>query len=158
MQLSNQLRSGANIHHDTLKTYVHFDAALNLVWLCLGAVMLILTVYTSARSARAYNRAAWLRLACTVVIAVALFPCVSATDDLVWMERASPRSEHQSSRSDSTRLLLNFHQASEATLPVGTVRVGCTFVLLGFLLVPIFQMIARQQTRETGRSPPAWTL
>ena len=137
---------------------MHFDAALNLVWLCLGVALLALTVYTSERSARGRKHAPWLRLAGAVVIAGTLFPCVSATDDLVWMERSTPRSEHQNTRSDSTRLLLNFHQASEASLPIGTVKLGCTFVFLGFLLVPVFQSIGRQRTRVTGRSPPAWVF
>ena len=137
---------------------MHFDAALNLVWLCLGIAMLALTVYTSTRAARDERRAPWLRLAGAIVIAGTLFPCVSATDDIVWMDRGAQRSEHQSSRGDSTRLLLNFHQASDASLPVGTIRVGCTFVFLAFLLVPVFQLVVRHRTGETGRSPPAWAL
>ena len=59
------------------------DTALNLSWLIAGVVSLIaLSVREARHSRRTTNRARRLRFTALVIVALALFPSVSSSDDL----------------------------------------------------------------------------
>lgn len=137
---------------------MHFDVALNVAWLFLG----ILTFVLMLRASRCVRSKAvsrfWLRIAGAVAIVGTLFPYVSATDDLVWLEASNTRSEHQDSRStgssNSNSGLLSLYHVSQSSVGSGTVRVACVLVFLAMTIAPILRTFSYVSLRPAGRSPP----
>ena len=134
---------------------MHFEAALNLAWLSLGSVMLALAVY-NLKHRRVARVACWLQLAGVLAIAGTLFPYVSATDDLLWMEANASRSQHESNRTNSgdNRSLVSLYQAADASLPAHTIRLGYVLLIFALLLLPEFRYSACRRGHFMGRSPP----
>ena len=132
-----------------------FDVALNLAWLGLGSLILALTIgasrYLKGRNSVPY----WLRIAGAVAIAGALFPFVSATDDLVRMEAIASPTEHQDTRNTgSNNSLLHLYQATEAFLTSGAIRIPYTPVFFAIPRSIAPQSLGYVRLHIAGRSPP----
>ncbi len=127
-----------------------FDLILNLAWALMGLAVWV-SLITRAR-ARGWHR----RL--TVLLAiVALFPCISASDDLV-----SLRNLTIPSRESTVTLSM---PGGWSSLPrmletIETSQVAAAFVLLlmlissGILGTLLIQEVSRQELVLAGRSPP----
>jgi hypothetical protein len=106
------------------------------------------------------------RVLCSIgvgLIIAALFPVISASDDVIriqHLERQHESSDHgsQSGHKRSNDNLIRLYEAMESPLAATPVRIS--FVLFfAFLTLPLCEAYARQCTiARSGRSPPALLL
>ena len=135
---------------------MHFDTALNLVWVVLGIVALASTI----RAALIRNRhpsAVWLHVIGVALIVAALFPYISATDDLVRTENlTSTHRQHQSSSGKKTPNdnLIRLFETLDTPLACATCAIAITFFAVWVVFVPIAGWHRNTVSECVGRSPP----
>jgi hypothetical protein len=135
---------------------VQFETALNLTWLLLGILALACTAHAAFRRNSQERRApAWLHIVGVGLIVAALFPYISATDDIVRIEHFS--SQHDSrhpSKQSKTDDLIRLYETMDTpwVYPVSQVVLILFFVSL--LFAPLARLIERIAPFESGRSPP----
>ena len=66
---------------------MHFDTALNLIWALVGTVALGALGVAELRRGKATLQSRCRRGIAVLIATVALFPCISASDDLVCLEQ-----------------------------------------------------------------------
>lgn len=66
---------------------MHFDVALNLIWAIVGAVSLLILGASELRRGATTLRSRCRRGMAVFIATVALFPCISASDDLVCLKQ-----------------------------------------------------------------------
>ena len=134
-----------------------FVAALNGLWVVLGLVALVSTIHTvwarkqSIRSARN-----WLLIVGVGLIVAALFPYISATDDVLRIDHDQTRQLPGHSHTQQTDNLLRLYEAMEISVvsPILPVTVHFTFLaFVGVLAVAATVAIA---PAVAGRSPPSF--
>jgi hypothetical protein len=120
---------------------VHFDTALNLLWLILGFFALVATVRSKQRTTR-------LQVLVVTVVVAALFPIISASDDLVRIEQAAqPNGVNEQ--------LVRLYTTMEAPLKAEAPQVNFTLCFI-FLVRPLSdERIERSEPIGIGRSPPS---
>jgi hypothetical protein len=137
---------------------VHFDTTLNAAWLLLGLLAIAISVRISSRRATCSRR--WPKCLHVIVIAVivsALFPYISATDDLVRIEHFVPQHEHQGSQhSKQADNLLRLYEVMDAPLVCEVQRIEFTLLFIAFVLVAVAAGIERIAPLRAGRSPPCF--
>jgi hypothetical protein len=135
---------------------VHFDTALNLAWLLSGVIALAATLGLSRRVSSKKNRlSGWLHLIGVAAIVVALFPYISATDDLLRIEHFNTQQAHQNgSKHSSSDDLLRLYETLDSPLLCNTCRIILTLIFLSLLAAPAHNLVRRSVTLITGRSPP----
>jgi hypothetical protein len=120
---------------------LHYDTALNLLWLLLGAVGLLATACSNGKRT-------WLRVVRVAVVVAVVFPFLSASDDLLCIEQAARpggAGEHV------VRLYTNMESPLAASAP--QIRLALFFILL---VAPLLtQRLDRSTPIAIGRSPPA---
>jgi hypothetical protein len=130
---------------------VHFDTALNSLWLTMG-------VLACAGAIRATRRYSGFRVAGVVlVVAALLFPYISATDDVVRIEHLRGQSSHSSSSSSQrgpTDDLVRLYQTMDTPLVCAVLRVSLTLFFVLLIGTSIVRRIDRSAPFESGRSPP----
>ena len=135
---------------------MHFETALNVVWLGLGALALAFTAHAALRRGPEERRPpAWLHVVGVGLIVAALFPYISATDDLVRIEHfSSQHDSHHSGKQSKTDDLIRLYEAMETAwiAPVSPAPIIFFFVALVF--APVVRLIERIAPFEAGRSPP----
>jgi hypothetical protein len=142
------------------KKIVHFETALNVVWLVLGSVALAFTAHAAFRRKPEDRHApAWLHVVGVGLIVAALFPYISATDDVVRIEHFhSQHDSHHSGKRSKTEDLIRLYEALETAWisPVSQALLILFFVALVFS--PTARLIERIAPLKAGRSPPlvAW--
>jgi hypothetical protein len=131
---------------------VHFDTALNLTWLLLGAMALVATLGLSRRASFSSKQ---LHLVGVAAIVVALFPYISATDDVLRIERSDTQQTHENGgKHKSSDNLLRLFETLDAPLLCGSCRLAVSLIFLALLAAPIQNLIGRSIPLEAGRSPP----
>ena len=138
---------------------MHFDAALNLVWLAIGIGAFASALHAPRRPFLLCRTLSPSQLAGVIVLLGTLFPYVSATDDLVWLEAVNSAAEHStehgSGRSQGTLAnLLAFAQAQDSAPASRAFRISPAFVEVGIATLPVFRSLARDSAVSVGRSPP----
>ncbi len=135
---------------------MHFDTALNLLWLALGIVALASTVRSAFYRRSAAGAPAWLHIVGVALIVAALFPYISATDDLVRSENLTHQDRDHSSSGKKTpnNNLIRLYETLDNPLAAPT----CTLTLTLFAVWVIFLFFAERVHRTAptcaGRSPP----
>jgi uncharacterized membrane protein HdeD (DUF308 family) len=135
---------------------VHFDTALNLVWALLGVIALASTV-CAAVHARSHRRPAWLHIIGVALIIAALFPYISATDDLVWTENLATQhaDDHSSpAKKTSNSNLIRLYETLDTPLACATCSLSIVFLAIWFVLLPTLKRDRRAAPTRAGRSPP----
>jgi hypothetical protein len=134
---------------------VGFDAILNIIWLLLGLVGIAVTVARPTKS-----RSPILCSIGVALIVAALFPIISATDDVIRIQHLERTHASQKSNpnSDSHRRtgdnLVRLFEAMESPVAVAPIRISFT-LFFAFLLLPLCIAYVRQRTvSQGGRSPP----
>jgi hypothetical protein len=119
---------------------VRFDTALNLLWLLLGLLALVATLRTK-------KKRFGLQIVGVALVIAALFPFISASDDLLRIEQAT----QQRSANDH---LIHLYMNMETPMAVSAPKL--TFVSCFLLLVePLLgKSIERSTPIRIGRSPP----
>lgn len=138
-----------------------FETALNLVWMLLGLLALGCTAHAEFRRSPEQRRApAWLHIVGVALIVAALFPYISATDDIVRIEHFSSqhdphRSHHKHSKNED---LIRLYEAMDSPLACPVSRVVLIFFFISLLFARPMRVIERIAPFEAGRSPPVWTI
>lgn len=141
---------------------MHFEAALNLLWVSLGLVALALTTRVAlvrrrkAKTSRQPSVGLHLIGVCLVVLT--LFPYISATDDMVRLEHfcAQAGCQHTNlpGKNNQTDNLVRLYQTMETSVVCAVPEVSLVFFFICLVFTPVPRPIERIQPREAGRSPP----
>lgn len=135
---------------------MHFDTALNLAWGLLGLVALVRTIRTSFRRPPSDNRGpAWLHIVGVALIVAALFPYISATDDVIRIEHFNAQQDHQHpTNKHSNNDLIRLYEMMDS--PVISPAVVLIFALffIALVIVPATTLVDRREQFDGGRSPP----
>lgn len=139
---------------------MHFDAALNVVWLVLGMGAFALALRASCRLQSGRKALPLAQFAGVIALAGTLFPYVSATDDLICIEAVSSLTEHAAEHGSgcsraTTSGLLNLLQAQDSFVVGRAVGPSAALIVVGVVDLPVFRSFSRQRAATAGRSPPA---
>jgi hypothetical protein len=135
---------------------VSFESSLNLVWLLLGIIALTCTI-RSTYSKRAFYlpRRPWLHVVGAGLIVVALFPYISATDDVLRNEHLSEQQKQTgTSRNSSTNDLMRLYQTLDTPVIADTKQATLTLVFVMLVSTLLVRLIDRSTPLQSGRSPP----
>jgi hypothetical protein len=135
---------------------VQLDLTLNVFWLLLGVLAIGMTLRASSGKS---GPTRW-RLAGIVLVLAALFPFISATDDILRVEHYTSEHEttehgrHHSQRTTTTDDLIRLYEAMDAPLVPDVA--GIAFILLFFSFVTVLHdpVLTRVAPGTSGRSPP----
>ena len=140
---------------------MYFETALNLVWLLLGLVALASTIRVRLRPSPEPKRApAWLHIVGVGLIVAALFPYISATDDVVRIEHFNAQHNHaQHNRRHPGKAghnddLVRLYETMDTPLVGQAPEVVVQFYFVALTFTPVLHAIDRIAPREAGRSPP----
>jgi hypothetical protein len=131
---------------------VGFDAILNTAWVLLGFAALVAML---CRALQGRSPA----LCCIGVglIIAALFPVISATDDVIRIQHLDESHRHGSDTNSHKRTndsLIRLYEAMESPLAVTPIRIAFSLCFV-FLIMPLCEAYARLRTiAQSGRSPP----
>ncbi len=138
---------------------MHFDAALNCAWLLLGTVALASTIGAARFRSKTGLFPAWLQVVGVASVVLALFPYISATDDVLRIANAVPQSKQspagpRAPGSDLVRL----YETADAPLVSQPCVLTVTFVFLCLVTVVRTIAIRRSVPLQSGRSPPVVSI
>jgi hypothetical protein len=135
---------------------VQFETALNLAWLLFGALALACTTHATFRRKDRERRApAWLHIVGVGLIVAALFPYISATDDIVRTEHFSSQHEpHHAGTQNKTDNLVRLYEAMDTPWICPVAGIALTLFFVSLLFTPLAKRIERIAPSEAGRSPP----
>ena len=110
---------------------------------------------TLGLSRRASFSIKWFHLMGVAAIVVALFPYISATDDVLRIERFGAQQTHENgSKHKTSDDLLRLYETLDSPLICGACRIAFTLIFVALLAAPIQNLIRRSIPLEAGRSPP----
>ncbi len=134
---------------------MQFDTALNLVWVLLGVVALTSTIRASTRSSASNRSAACLHVVGVALIVAALFPYISATDDLVRSENLSTQDrDHSPGKKTPNDNLIRLYETLDSPLACQTCVLVLTFFAVWLVFLPAAKRDCRVAPARAGRSPP----
>jgi hypothetical protein len=137
---------------------VHLDTTLNAAWLFLGVLAVAISVRIGAPRRRSGRL--WTKCLHGIVVAVivsALFPYISATDDIVRIEHFAPRHHDQIPHSNKhADNLVRLYEVMDAPLVCDVQRIEFTLLFVALVLIPLASGTDRIAPFSAGRSPPAF--
>jgi membrane protein YdbS with pleckstrin-like domain len=136
---------------------VHFDTALNVVWCLLGAVALASAIRAGICRNTPNRSGAWLHIIGVALIVAALFPYISATDDLVRSEDLTNNQhtqDHSSGKKTPNDSLIRLYEALDTPLLSPACAFVMTFFAVWFVFLPVAKRARRIAPACAGRSPP----
>jgi hypothetical protein len=135
---------------------LQFDAVLNLAWALLGTTALVYTLCASRRIARHQSKRRQLFEAVGVAsIIIALFPFISATDDVLRVQQYVSQHEDGQSPSGHDSNLLRLFETGDHSVVSRCSQVGLTLVFLELVVVLLCACASRIAPLIAGRSPPS---
>ena len=147
---------------------MHFDTALNLVWLLLGALASGSVFHAIFYRKNEVNRQSRrLHIVGLGLIVVALFPYISATDDVLRIEHFRSQSDvelQQSKEHSNTPVkghsrtddLMRLYEVMDSPLICRVCEILLTFVFIAFTFSQTVRLIDRSAPGCAGRSPPTF--
>lgn len=135
-----------------------FVAALNALWMVLGLLALAGTLHTVLRrkdSERSAPR--WLLVVGVGLIVAALFPYISASDDVLRIDHdQTQQAGHQ--HKHKTDNLMRLYEAMEMSVICRIQPLVIGFTFLALVLVFAVREVVRIAPSIAGRSPPAFLI
>lgn len=135
------------------------DLTLNVVWLLLAALAIGITLRASSVRGGSVS---W-RLAGVILVVAALFPFVSATDDILRVEHyatehdTSEHGQHHSrQRNSSSDDLIRLYETLDAPVTPDIAVLAFVLVFVSFVTVSAGAVLTRVAPGEFGRSPPVF--
>ena len=133
-----------------------FDTALNALWVLLGAIALAWTLRARYRSTpdRSF-RATSLHLIRLAVVLAALFPYVSATDDVLRIQ--SVDQQHQRAHpahQDQNKTLIRLYETMDTPLVCRVQEITFVLFFVALVIAPVAERSSRSEPAQSGRSPP----
>lgn len=133
---------------------MYFESALNVAWLSLGVLGLAATIRASFRSeSPQVRRSAWFHGVGVALIVVALFPYISATDDVLRIEHWNAEHQHSSKQSQNDQLI-RLYETIDTPLICRICEVAFTFFFISLVFTPVARLVDRIAPAQAGRSPP----
>jgi hypothetical protein len=149
---------------------VQLDTALNTIWLALSVLAFAGTLRALRVNKRTHGPA-WFQVSVAAVILAALFPYVSATDDLLrikhWQQPKEQLQQtgvhrhelHEGSSRDSASnkpadTLIRLYEMMDTPLAGPVPSSAFTFFFIALVVVSALPVFGREMTRRSGRSPP----
>ena len=136
-----------------------FDSVLNLAWLALGLIAVASTIHISfARHIGQRRRAPWLHVVGVALILTALFPYVSATDDVVQIEHFGASTGHGHTHSQTrnkNESLIRLYETMDSPLIYDVCRLTIVLFFFSIVFAPAFRVEERITPLRAGRSPPS---
>ncbi len=135
---------------------MQFETALNVAWLLLGLLALACTAHAAFRRDREQRRAsAWLHIVGVGLIVAALFPYISATDDVLRIEHFSSQHDpHRPAKQSKIDDLIRLYEVMDTPLACPISQVALIFFFVWLVFAPLAKGIERIAPFEAGRSPP----
>ncbi len=135
---------------------MRFEAALNLVWLLLGVIALASTIRAALRRSSEEKRAsAWLHIVGMALIVAALFPYISATDDVVRIEHLTAQeNSHHPAKKSGTDDLIRLYETMDTPLVARIPVLIFTLFFISFVVAPTIRLVGHFAPADGGRSPP----
>ncbi|MBV8864964.1 MAG: DUF2304 domain-containing protein [Acidobacteriaceae bacterium] len=138
---------------------MQFDTALNLIWLVLG-VFALASILRMRRKASlpAHHAPAWLHVCGVALILAALFPYISATDDVLriqHMDVQETRGQHQTpGKKGPIDGLLRLYEAMDTPVVCAVREISFTLFFVSIVITPVLRFVDRIAPLKSGRSPP----
>jgi hypothetical protein len=141
---------------------VPFDLTLNLVWALLGAAALLAVFRTDLKHRVGSPFASRLfHFIRTGLVVAALFPYISATDDMLQIAQVraelgdhEKRSGHHSNGHDRWRVF----DSNESSVATSSFRLVIAFASVGIVIATVAHSFDSFSPTGSGRSPPVHTL
>ena len=142
--------------HGRLKPMA-FDTALNAVWVLLGALAVGWTLRARYRTCPGRSvRSTSLHAVRLALVLAALFPYVSATDDVV---RIQTLNQHQDRshppKQSQNQNLLRLYETMDTPLVCRVQEITFILFFLALVVTPVVKCSTWSEPSESGRSPPA---
>lgn len=137
---------------------MQFESALNLAWLLLGVVAFARTASaTFSRRHLDTRKARWLHIIGVGLIVAALFPYISATDDVLRIEhfKAQHNPTHQSKQSQNDDLMRLYEAIDTATV-CRIPEIAFVFLFVSIVFIRAERLVERVAPLYAGRSPPSF--
>src|SRR5581483_3701098 len=107
------------------------------------------------RSANSRRGPAWLHIVGVGLIVAALFPYISATDDVLRVEHFNAQHDQQHpSKQNRMNDLMRLYETMDSPLVCRTTEVVMTLFFVSAVFTPVLRAIDRIAPFEAGRSPP----
>lgn len=137
-----------------------FDAALNALWVLLGATALAWTLCARSRSAPDRSlRATSLHVIRLALVLAALFPYVSATDDVVRIQNFDQQhAQRHPARQDQNKNLIRLYETMDTPLVCRVQEITLVMFFVALVITPVAKWSSRSEPAESGRSPPVPVL
>ncbi|HWF46516.1 MAG TPA: hypothetical protein VG168_05890 [Bryobacteraceae bacterium] len=140
---------------------MHFDTTLNLVWALLGLLALSGTVRSEYFGCARTRGHRWLHVVGVALIVVALFPYISATDDILRIEHMNSELEHGHANGSSSGQkqnddLMRLYETMDSPLIASFCQLIFTFCFFAFVITITLSTLSRNAPHGAGRSPPVF--
>jgi hypothetical protein len=138
---------------------VHFDTTLNLVWVLLGLLALAGAIRSEFVGRTHKNGPRWLHVMGVALIVVALFPYISATDDILRVEHMNSELEHGHGNGNTSGQkqnddLMRLYETMDSPLVADFCRLVFTFCFFALVVTFALFTLSRNAPYRAGRSPP----
>jgi hypothetical protein len=138
---------------------LQFDSILNLAWAFLGTLALLYTVCASRPVVRHSSRRRQLFEAVGVAsIIIALFPFISATDDVLRVQQYTSQHHTRDSSGGHHNNLQRLFEAADHSIVIPRSQVALTLAFLELLVFVPCSCTSRIAPLIAGRSPPSFAI
>lgn len=137
-----------------------FDTALNAVWVLLGAIALAWTLCARYRSApnRSVRETSLYVIRLALVLA-ALFPYVSATDDVVRIQSFDQQHDQgHPATQNQNKNLIRLYETMDTPLVCRVQEITFILFFVALVITPVAHWSTRSEPAESGRSPPVFVV
>jgi hypothetical protein len=138
---------------------VRFDVALNLIWFVFGAFALAGTLRVKLRRDSTTKRASgWLHICGVALIVAALFPYISATDDVLRIQHLNLQQSTDHSRQTGKKApsdaLIRLYEVMDTPVVCVVRQISLTLFFVSLVVIPVLRRVDRSMPFLAGRSPP----
>lgn len=133
-----------------------FDTALNALWVLLGAIALVWTLRARYRSTPEPSvTASSLHVIRVALVLAALFPYVSATDDVVRIQTLDQQHQHgHPAGQNQNQNLIRLYETMDTPLVCRVQEITFVLFFVALVITPVLKWSSRSEPAESGRSPP----
>jgi hypothetical protein len=136
---------------------LQFDATLNLAWALLGTCALVRTLYVSRQIPNDSSpRRRLFEAVGIAAIVIALFPFISATDDVLRVQQYVSQHEDGQSSGGHDNNLLRLLETADHSLVSRCSLFRFTLVFLELVVVLVCSSVSHRAPLVAGRSPPSF--
>ena len=128
-----------------------------MVWLLLGAIALACTIRARSRGPVTQQRigAAPLHVIGVALIVAALFPYISATDDVVRIQNFDQQHDtHHPAKTPQNQNLIRLYETMDTPLVCSVQEIQLVLFFFALVFASAVACVERSRPSKSGRSPP----